>query len=120
MTQTDVTIDSSLIATPNDVPVVQGNTFTITADETDATLFFSRDCQSLLSPAPAASVALAEGDTLTFTFTTSRSANYMIVVAGDPNAHVHFLPIKSTTLTITTFIHSTRGSAGPSNQLQGQ
>ena len=33
MTQTDVNIDSSLIADPNDVPVVQGDTFTITGSQ---------------------------------------------------------------------------------------
>ena len=119
MTQTDVTIDSSLFPHPSDVPIVQGATLTVTASEGPVTLFFSHDCQSLLSPSPSASMALVPGNTLTFTFTTSHAGSYIVAIANGPDAHPHFPPIKSTTLTFTPLLQAVRMGGGPNSQLQG-
>jgi hypothetical protein len=120
MAQTDINIDAGLIANPSDVPVVQGDTITITASGGSATLFFSHGCQAVMSPPPDASVTLTDGDSVDYTFTSSALGNYMVVIAGDPGAHAHFLPVKSNNLTFTTLLHSVRGGGGPNNQLQGQ
>ena len=119
MAQTDVTIDSNLFANPSDVPIVQGATLTVTASGGPVTLFFSHDCQSLLSPSPGASMALAPGNTLTFTFTTSHSGSYIVAVGESLDVHPHFPPIKSTTLTFTPILQSGRVGSGPNSQLQG-
>ena len=121
MAQTDVNIDvpAGRIADPGDVPVVQGDTVTITVTGGPATLFFSHDCRSVLSPPPESPSTLNDGDSLDFTFTSSTPGSYMVMIAESPSQHPHFPPFKSTTLSFTTLLHSVRGGAGPSSQLQG-
>jgi len=87
MANTDVTIskqDGALVPSQPSIPVVPGNTVTFSTQGDSATLFFSPDAISILSPAPSAPVTIAAGGKTAFTFGASKPGAYSVFF--EPNA----------------------------------
>jgi hypothetical protein len=87
MANTNITItkqDGVLAPSQSSVPAVQGNTVTFLTKSDSATLFFSPDAVSILSPSPSAPVTIAAGGKTAFTFTSSKPGAYSVFF--EPNA----------------------------------
>lgn len=105
MANTNVTISSSdglLVANPTSIPVVQGDTVAFSAaGGAAATLFFSPDALSVLSPAPSGPVKVHPGGSASFTFTSSNPGAYSVFIgSGASSAPPGFPPQGSNQLVV--------------------
>lgn len=74
---------SGLRAEPSSVPVKEGDSVTFTASEdVSASLYFSPDALSILSPEPSNPVEVDDTDPITFDFTGSGPGNFYVAVTN--------------------------------------
>lgn len=116
MANTDITIskkDGVLVPSQNSVPAVQGNTVTFSAQSDSATLFFSPDAVSILSPAPSAPVTIAAGGKSAFTFTSSKPGAYSVYFEPNASTPPANFPVRPSNLLLLEIDTRGIGFGGP-------
>jgi hypothetical protein len=115
-------LNGFLVPSQPSVAVVAGDTITFTvARGGSATLFFSPDAVSVLSPSPGASMQLGAGHQAAFSFTSSEPGAYgVLFTAGRPSGPPHFTQVKSNLLLLDTMVTPVEGQSfgGPTNTPQ--
>jgi hypothetical protein len=115
-------INGFLVPSQPSVAVVAGDTVTFTiARAPSATLFFSQDAVSVLSPSPGPSMQLGAGNQAAFSFTSSEPGAYGVVfTAGRPSHPPHFTQVESNLLLLDSMINPVGGQSfgGPTNTPQ--
>ena len=118
MANTDITIskkDGVLVPSQSSVPAVQGNTVTFSAQSDSATLFFSPEAASILSPAPSAPVSIAAGGKTAFTFTSSKPGAYSVFFEPNASTPPANFPVRPSNLLLLEIDTRGIGFGGPGN-----
>jgi hypothetical protein len=121
MANTDISIsskDGALVPSQNSVSAVQGNTVTFSAPSVSATLFFSPDAVSILSPAPSAPVSIPAGGKTAFTFTSSKPGAYSVFFEPNASSPPANFPVRASNLLLLEIDTSQVGFGGPGNNLK--
>ena len=122
MANTDITIskkDGVLVPSQSSVPAVQGNTVTFYAQSDSATLFFSPDAVSILSPAPSAPVSIGAGGKTAFTFTSSKPGAYSVFFEPNASSPPANFPVRPSNLLLLEIDPSHVNFGGPGNPTTG-
>jgi plastocyanin len=122
MANTDITIskkDGVLVPSQSSVPVVQGDTVTFSTKGDSATLFFSPDAISILSPVPSAPVTIAAGGKTAFTFTSSKPGAYSVYFEPNASSPPASFPVRPSNLLLLEIDTSGIGFGGPSGTTTG-
>jgi hypothetical protein len=122
MANTDITISKKegvLVPSQSSVPAVQGNTVTFSAPSVSATLFFSPDAVSILSPSPSAPVSIAAGGKTAFTFTSSKPGAYSVYFEPNASSPPASFPVRPSNLLLLEIDTSGIGFGGPSGTTTG-
>jgi hypothetical protein len=122
MANTDITIakqDGALVPSQPSVPVVQGNTVTFSAPSAGATLFFSPDAISILSPSPSAPVTIAAGGKTAFTFTGSKAGAFSVFFEPNASTPPASFPVRPSNLLLLEIDTRGVGFGGPGDKTQG-
>ena len=121
MANTDITISKKegvLVPSQSSVPAVQGNTVTFSSQNVSATLFFSPDAVSILSPAPSAPVSIAAGGKTAFTFTSSKPGAYSVYFEPNASSPPASFPVRPSNLLLLEIDTSGVGFGGPGGATQ--
>ncbi len=116
MANTDITIskqDGVLVPSQHSVPVVQGDTVTFSTKSDSATLFFSPDAVSILSPAPSAPVTIAAGGKTVFTFTAAKTGAYSVFFEPNASSPPSGFPVRTSNLLLLEIDPSHVNFGGP-------
>lgn len=122
MANTDITISKKegvLVPSQSSVPAVQGNTVTFSAPSVSATLFFSPDAVSILSPSPSAPVSIAAGGKTAFTFTSSKPGAYSVYFEPNASSPPASFPVRPSNLLLLEIDTSGIGFGAPSGTTTG-